>query len=296
MSIQSDSSQDETIQMRAPSSVSPASPAGSETQISGQVSTSLEETVKVASPPPAETDSQAGQPEPSSETQPTVRVNVQPMSETQPTMPLAKPPRDEQPTIVSPGPRPVAPPASSEPKPFIRRGTGINLPPISGWVLIAAGGIAILLILFGIALLLMTSKGGLFVSNTPTPTATLTPTATQTLRPTATLLPTNTPVPVTATPVVPTATPRPAPTALGIGVLAKVTPPEGLKLKVRDRAGTGGQVLGELDAGAQVKIVDGPADANNLKWWKVDDGKGLVGWSAEGSGGDTYLTLVGWAP
>jgi hypothetical protein len=288
MSMQSDSSLDETIKMRAPSA------AEGETQKVDQASTAQEETVRIN--PPAQAGLQAAQPEPGNETQPTVRVNVPPMSETQPTMPVAKPPRDEQPTIVSPKARPVAPPASTEPKPFIRRGTGINLPPISGWMLIAAGGIAVLLILFGVALLLSTSKGGLFASNTPTPTATLTPTATQTPLPTATVPPTNTPVPVTPTPVIPVATPRPDPTELGIGVLAKVTPPEGLKLKVRDQAGTGGQVLGELDAGAQVKIVDGPTDANNLKWWKVDNGQGLVGWSAEGSGGDTYLVPVGWAP
>ena len=78
--------------------------------------------------------------------------------------------------------------------------------------------------------------------------------------------------------------------------MAKVTPPEGIKLKVRAAAGVAGQVLGELAADAQVKIVEGPTDANNLKWWKVDNGQGLVGWSAQGSGGDTYLTPVGWAP
>ena len=29
--------------------------------------------------------------------------------------------------------------------------------------------------------------------------------------------------------------------------------------------------------------------------WKVEDGKGLVGWSAEGLGTDKYLVPVGWA-
>jgi hypothetical protein len=78
-------------------------------------------------------------------------------------------------------------------------------------------------------------------------------------------------------------------------VLAKVTPPEGIKLKVRDKASTAGAVLGELDATAQVTIVDGPTDANGITWWKVDTGKGLSGWSAEGVGGVKYLVPVGWA-
>ena len=111
--------------------------------------------------------------------------------------------------------------------------------------------------------------------------------------------PTATRPPVTPTlrptPVPPTSTPRPAPTALGKDVLAKVTPPEGLKLKVRDQASGAGKVLGELDRDAEVAIVDGPVDANGLKWWKVDNRKGLTGWSAEGVGADKYLLPVGWA-
>ena len=98
-----------------------------------------------------------------------------------------------------------------------------------------------------------------------------------------------------STPVPPTATPRPAPTALGKDVLARVTPPEGIKLKVRETASAAGKLLGELDKDAQVTIVDGPTDANGIKWWKVDNGKGLVGWSAEVLGTDKYLAPIGWA-
>jgi len=137
---------------------------------------------------------------------------------------------------------------------------------------------------------------GLTSTKTPTSTATLAVTATSVFPPTATKAPpTPTPVPPTATPAPPTATPRPAPTALGKDVLARVAPPEGLKLKVRDKASATGAILGELAKDVQVTILEGPTDANGIKWWKVDDGKGLVGWSAEGLGTDKYLVPVGWA-
>jgi hypothetical protein len=64
---------------------------------------------------------------------------------------------------------------------------------------------------------------------------------------------------------------------------------------VRDNASTAGKILGELDANTQVTIVDGPTDANGITWWKVDNGNGLSGWSAEGVGGVKYLVPVGWA-
>jgi uncharacterized integral membrane protein len=137
---------------------------------------------------------------------------------------------------------------------------------------------------------------GLTSTKTPTPTATLAVTPTSVFPPTATKAPaTPTQAPPTATPAPPTSTPRPAPTALAKDVLARVAPPEGIKLKVRDKASTTGAILGELAKDAQVTILEGPTDANGIKWWKVDDGKGLVGWSAEGLGTDKYLVPVGWA-
>ena len=114
-----------------------------------------------------------------------------------------------------------------------------------------------------------------------------------TLPPTATRPPVTPTLPPTRVP--PTPTLRPAPTALGTDVLAKVTPPEGVTLKVRDRASTAGKLLGELERDAEVAIVDGPVDANGFKWWKVDNRKGLVGWSAEGVGNEKWLLPVGWA-
>jgi len=161
-------------------------------------------------------------------------------------------------------------------------------------MLIGAIAVLILLVLILIGVLLTAKNGvvaGLFATKTPTATPTRAAT------PTSSFPPTFTPTPVlpTATPVLPTNTPRPAPVALEKNVLANVTPPEGIKLKVRDNASTAGKILGELDANAQVTIVDGPTDANGITWWKVDNGKGLSGWSAEGVGGVKYLVPVGWA-
>jgi hypothetical protein len=241
------------------------------------------------------------------DTQPTVRVDVAPISETQPTVPILPPMPVEEPTVKVPVPQPTAlASGSAEPPPFIRRGTGFRLSSLSGWHAIAAGGIGILLILACIGSYLSVSKNmasiGPFQFHTSTPSPTATPTrapATPTLPPSPTTPPTHTPLPATSTPLVPAATEtpvRPPPTELEVGVLAKVTPPEGYPLNVRATAGIGGEQVGELQNGTEVKIVDGPAEANDLTWWKIDDGAGLVGWSAAGAGGETYLEPLGWAP
>ncbi len=80
-----------------------------------------------------------------------------------------------------------------------------------------------------------------------------------------------------------------------MNVLAKVTPPEGAKLKVRDKPSVAGAVLGKLDQGAQVVILEGPTRADGLVWWRVDNRERLAGWSAEGVGDVQYLAPVGWA-
>jgi hypothetical protein len=164
-------------------------------------------------------------------------------------------------------------------------------------MLIGVVGVLILLALILVGVILArngpTLLAGLTATKTPTPTATRAATPTSAFPPTATPVPPTPTVP--PTPVPPTATPRPAPTALAKDVLARVTPPEGLKLKVRDKASATGAILGELDLDTQVTVLEGPTDANGITWWKVDNGKGLVGWSAEGLGTVKYLVPVGWA-
>ena len=213
----------------------------------------------------------------------------------------------DQDTVVSPRLRqlaqtpsqPLRPPAGAPPKPGgIRQQTAGSSSRLI-W-LVGILGALILLVLI-LVLVIAVQRGpmllsGLTATKTPTQTATRAATATSVFPPTATKAPaTPTPVPPTATLAPPTATPRPAPTALGKDVLARVAPPEGLKLRVRETASAAGKLLGELDKDAQVTILEGPTDANGIKWWKVDNGKGLVGWSAEGLGTDKYLVPIGWA-
>ena len=213
----------------------------------------------------------------------------------------------DQDTVVSPRLRqlaqtpsqPLRPPAGAPPKPGgIQQRVGGSSSRLI-WLVGILGALILLVLILVVVIAVQRVPmllSGLTSTKTPTATATLAVTATSMFPPTATKSPaTLTPAPPTATPAPPTATPRPAPTALGKDVLARVAPPEGLKLKVRETASAAGKLLGELDKDAQVTILEGPTDANGIKWWKVDNGKGLVGWSAEGVGTDKYLVPVGWA-
>ena len=208
-----------------------------------------------------------------------------------------------QDTVVSPRLRqmattpvqPLRPPAGMPPRTAIRNQPAARAPAESStrlYMLVGVVAVLVLLALILVAVILARSGPSLLAGLNPAKT----PTATRRSLATAVFPPTDTPAP-TAVPTAPpsTATPRPAPTALGKDVLAKATPPEGLKLKVRQSASVTGELLGELEVNAEVAIVDGPTDASGITWWKVDNGKGLVGWSAEGVGGVKYLIPVGWA-
>jgi hypothetical protein len=213
----------------------------------------------------------------------------------------------DQDTVVSPRLRqlaqtpsqPLRPPSGAPPKPGGIRQLAAGSSSRMIWLVGILGALILLVLILVVVIAVQRVPmlmSGLTSTKTPTPTATLAVTATSVFPPTATKAPsTPTPVPPTATPAPPTATPRPAPTAIEKDVLARVAPPEGLKLKVRDKASATGAILGELAKDAQVTILEGPTDANGIKWWKVDDGKGLVGWSAEGLGTDKYLVPIGWA-
>lgn len=121
---------------------------------------------------------------------------------------------------------------------------------------------------------------------TPAPARTAVPPATSTPRPTVPP-PTETPIPTsTFTPI-----PTPTPLSLAVGGRARVVLPEG-RLNVRADPGTAADLLGRLAPGTEVSIVDGPARRNDLVWWKVDDGAGLVGWAAEGDGTARWLEPI----
>ena len=212
---------------------------------------------------------------------------------------------DTQDTVVSPRLRQLAqtPGQPLRPPPAgggAQKSSSVKLPVIGSapprlYILVGVVAVLVLMMVVLIGVLVArngpTLLSGLTSTRTPTPTATRP--ATATLSATATRPPTTPTQPPTPAP--PTPKPRPAPTALAKEVLAKVTPPQDVKLKVREQASTAGKVLGELERDVEVAIVDGPTEANGITWWKVDDRKGLVGWSAEGLGTDKYLLPVGWA-
>jgi hypothetical protein len=71
---------------------------------------------------------------------------------------------------------------------------------------------------------------------------------------------------------------------------ARVTFTDGKPLRVRQEAGKGAAVLGQMAEGATFVVSGGPECVGDGLWWKVkiDDG-GLEGWVLEGEGGTYYV-------
>jgi len=64
-------------------------------------------------------------------------------------------------------------------------------------------------------------------------------------------------------------------------------------LNVREQPSARGQQVGRLNTNAVVSLVEGPTQADNYDWWKVDNGAGLVGWVAAGPKDDPWLAPAG---
>lgn len=92
-------------------------------------------------------------------------------------------------------------------------------------------------------------------------------------------------VPVTAT-ATPSATGGPA--VLAPGQPARVTAPAGLNM--RDRASASGNLLIQLGTGVIVTVLEGPVQAENFTWWRVQDPDGRTGWVAQGDAETVWLT------
>ncbi|MFZ2362239.1 MAG: SH3 domain-containing protein [Anaerolineae bacterium] len=79
------------------------------------------------------------------------------------------------------------------------------------------------------------------------------------------------------------------PVQLGDDVL--VTVGETGVLSVRAEAGTSARVQHQVADKAQLRVIEGPVEANGYRWWKVSNESGnITGWAAEGSGDDRWLT------
>jgi len=100
---------------------------------------------------------------------------------------------------------------------------------------------------------------------------------------TRTPLPTST---VTPTPL-PTATPTPG--VIGIGAFVKVVNAGPQGLSFRKDPGLQGQRLKGLPDGTVLRVVDGPKDVDQLRWWKLQSqtDPNDVGWAAA-----DYLVLT----
>jgi len=102
-------------------------------------------------------------------------------------------------------------------------------------------------------------------------------------------------------PAMPTPTPslRPPPgmacadsyeSHLKIGMKAKVNPEPPVPNRLRAEPSMNGKVVGQVDPGKVVEVVEGPACANRWVWWEVRDSEQLIsGWTAEGNGEEYWL-------
>lgn len=119
----------------------------------------------------------------------------------------------------------------------------------------------------------------------PTATATSTPVPRRTPTRTATRQPTRTPQP-SATPTASAeweACPGTYLSRLRIGDQGYISYSPPLANNVREQAGLDAPLIGKLQPGEELLVVDGPECENNWVWWFVRSRKtGLQGWTAEG--------------
>lgn len=95
--------------------------------------------------------------------------------------------------------------------------------------------------------------------------------------------------PTAATPQPAEATPATAPATTPVARQARVLATGGLN--VRESASTTAKQVGRLGANTLVTVLEGPTQANNYDWYRVDNGAGLVGWVAAGPQNDPWIRL-----
>lgn len=140
----------------------------------------------------------------------------------------------------------------------------------------------------------------LTVPETPTLTPPPAPENTPSSQPTPTAYPTNTLGPSTPSPTpAPTFTPaiwkacdNARESRLYKGMKASVSTDPPLPNRVRNAAGMSSSYLGLIEPGEEVDILDGPVCSDNMVWWKVDNRKGLIGWTSEGDLATYWLVPV----
>ncbi|MDD1777668.1 MAG: SH3 domain-containing protein [Candidatus Helarchaeota archaeon] len=134
--------------------------------------------------------------------------------------------------------------------------------------------------------------------STPSITFTSSPTITST----PTLIPTHTSTPAsTATPVQknrPTKCPGAPDISLKPGDWAMVSIEPPLPNKIRNQPGTNGELIGQVQPGENVLVVDGPRCSDGYTWWFVRNLTGLEGWTVEGDAAGYWLVdpISAWYP
>lgn len=93
---------------------------------------------------------------------------------------------------------------------------------------------------------------------------------------------TATPEPPTRAPIFPTAVPSPTPVVLRVEGSAVVTNMEGQALRGRSEPNLKAAVTVRFKNGEQVRILEGPVDADGYSWWRIEGASG-TGWSAQQS-------------
>ncbi|MBN1146991.1 MAG: protein kinase [Anaerolineales bacterium] len=141
------------------------------------------------------------------------------------------------------------------------------------------------------------------IFSTPTPTlpapppldtSTSTPTPTSTLPGPSTATMTSSPTTTPTTPSAPQSTWQPCPgiyfSRLHVGDKAMVSEDPPLPNRVRTQPNTDGAILGFIQPGERVEIIEGPICSNQWVWWRVRSLKtGLTGWTAEGDANGYWL-------
>lgn len=78
--------------------------------------------------------------------------------------------------------------------------------------------------------------------------------------------------------------------ALSVGGEARVTTAAGDSLRMRDGAGTGGKVIGMIENGTVLTLLEGPQQADGMPWWRVRTPDGAEGWVVERVGDERTLS------
>jgi hypothetical protein len=146
-------------------------------------------------------------------------------------------------------------------------------------------------LLLPIAVLLAASLacGGFQVRVTPTPT--LAPGETPTAEPTHGFASTLEPTEAATAPVVEEATAAPTAAATAAPTVQKARIVATGGLNVRDKPSSKGKRVANVPGNALVTVLEGPTNAENYDWYRVEASGGVTGWIAAGPANDPWLKI-----